>query len=257
VTNTQVTLLQLDNYGPWTVTPEPRRETDLQALQADVYAELATRLGALEGYVFFGRFDNVVAVTNGLTRRDHERLQAGIRARFPITVSLSTARAETPAAALAAATTRLQDAGGAQEAARTEALCWNGAEVAPESGDVQLAHFDVVDATARYTDREDAYTALLRIQRTGLALAERLHERGALSFFVGGDNFIAVCPSLDGREYEAVVDAVADDVGVDLRVGVGRGGTAGEAGMAAKLALEECRERDTTVAGDLPAAPES
>ncbi|MDL0139842.1 GTP cyclohydrolase IIa, partial [Halobacterium salinarum] len=26
MTNTQVTLVQLDNYGPWTVTPSPRRE---------------------------------------------------------------------------------------------------------------------------------------------------------------------------------------------------------------------------------------
>ncbi|HII51742.1 MAG TPA: GTP cyclohydrolase IIa, partial [Halobacteriales archaeon] len=26
MTNAQLTLIQIDNYGPWTVTPKPRRE---------------------------------------------------------------------------------------------------------------------------------------------------------------------------------------------------------------------------------------
>ena len=28
----QMTLIQIDNYGPWTVTPRPRNESDLQIL---------------------------------------------------------------------------------------------------------------------------------------------------------------------------------------------------------------------------------
>jgi GTP cyclohydrolase IIa len=254
VTNTQVTLVQLDNYGPWTVTPEPRRETDLQALQADLYADLATRVGTLDGYVFFARFDNIVAVTNGTDRADHEELQAAIRARHPVTVSLSTATGSTPRAALATATENLQASGGAQDAGRTEALRW---DVEQTGGDLQLAHFDVVDATARYTDREDAYSALLSIQRAGLALAEHLYSRGALSFFVGGDNFIAACPDLDREDYEAAIEHVQEAVGVDLRVGVGRGDRATAAGMAAKHALEECREGGDAVTGDLPAGRSS
>ena len=250
MTNTQVTLVQLDNYGPWTVTPEPRREPDLQALQAGLYADLATRFGAHDGYVFFARFDNVVAVTNGTDRADHERVQAAMRARHPVTVSLSTATGETPRAALAAATEKLQATGGAQDPGRTESLRW---DVEDAGGGVQLAHFDVVDATARYTDREDAYTTLLSIQRTGLALADHLYSRGALSFFVGGDNVIAVCPDLGRDDYEAAIEHVRETVGVDLRVGVGRGDTATEAGLAAKYALEECRENGDAVAGDLSA----
>jgi len=33
VTQTQATLIQIDTYGPRTVTPEPRREVDLQTIQ--------------------------------------------------------------------------------------------------------------------------------------------------------------------------------------------------------------------------------
>ena len=29
----QMTLIQIDNYGPWTVTPRPRTESDLQIVQ--------------------------------------------------------------------------------------------------------------------------------------------------------------------------------------------------------------------------------
>ena len=29
----QMTLIQIDNYGPWTVTPRPRTESDLHSLQ--------------------------------------------------------------------------------------------------------------------------------------------------------------------------------------------------------------------------------
>ena len=52
VTNTQVTHIQIDNYGPWTVTPEPRREVDLQTLQSRLYADLSQLFGNRDGYVW-------------------------------------------------------------------------------------------------------------------------------------------------------------------------------------------------------------
>jgi GTP cyclohydrolase IIa len=63
----------------------------------------------------------------------------------------------------------------------------------------------------------------------------------SLSFFVGGDNVIAVCPELGRAEYRDAIDHVSEAVDVELKVGVGRGRTAAEAGMDAKHALETCR----------------
>ena len=256
MTNAQVTLVQLDNYGPWTVTPEPRPEPDLQALQAELYADLSRQFGARDGYAFFARFDNMVAVTNGLDGDDLAAVQETIGNRYPVTVSLATAAAASPAAALATATERLQNAGGAQEADRTEVLAGDPTgETSPDA--LQVAHFDVVDATDRYTDRLDAFTTYARIERAYGALRERLHaEHGALTFFVGGDNAIAVCPALDRDALADAMAAVEATVDVELRVGVGRGAVATEAGMAAKHALESAREREVTVEGDLPARPE-
>jgi len=255
VSRTQITLVQIDNYGPWTVTPDPRRETDLQALQASLYADLSELVGRSDGYVFYTRFDNMIAVTNGLDRTDHARIQESVGNRFPVTVSLGTGVGETPVAALEAATERLQDAGSAQDDDRTAVLSGEFlGERRRSAGDLHVAHFDVVDSTGRYTDRLNAYDSFVAIQEAyGSLLAHMRTTHDSMSFFVGGDNVIAVCPDLPEGAYQRAIDHVREDVGVDLQVGVGSGATAHEAGMAAKYALEECRHNGTAVEGT-PAA---
>jgi len=69
----------------------------------------------------------------------------------------------------------------------------------------------------------------------------------SLSFFVGGDNIIAVCDAVDREGYADAIEHVHETVGVDLKVGVGTARTAQSAGMAAKHALETCREENTDV----------
>lgn len=260
MTGIQVSLFQLDNYGPWTVTPEPRPEPDLQALQARLYADVAAMIGSRSGYVFYTRFDNMVAVTNGIDREDHRSIQRTIANRYPITISIGIGTGETPAAALADATERLQSAGSAQDATRTEVLA--GPPLVEDDrtagGDrtgetVTVAHFDVVDVTGKYTDRVDAYDAHLRVQEATHSLARHLYDAtGSLAFFVGGDNVIAVCPPLPIEAYRAAIDHVERDVGVEFQVGVGTGETAIDAGMEAKHALERCRRDGTRIEG-LPA----
>jgi GTP cyclohydrolase IIa len=251
VTNTQVTLVQIDNYGPWTVTPEPRREPDLQTLQSRLYADLAQVVGNRGGYVFFARFDNMLAVTNGLTREDHAMIQESIGNRYPVTVSFSIAAARTPTDALSTATAQLQDAGSAQDDGRREIL--RGAPI-PErdrsEDDVEIAHFDVDDATEKYTDELHAFDTFVHIEGGYYALMRHLHERAdSLAFFVGGDNVIAVGAGLSRDAYAAAIDHVEEAAGVRLKVGVGRDRDARAAGMAAKHALEACRKNGTRVEG--------
>jgi GTP cyclohydrolase IIa len=241
----QASLLQLDNYGPWTVTPAPRPEMTLQALQARLYADVAAFVGERGGYAFYARGDNVVALTNGLDREDHAALQRRVRESSPVTASIGIGAASTPAAALADATARLQEAGSAQDAARTEVL---RGEFVEGSQEVQIAHFDVVDATGTYTDSVDAYAAHAAIRRGVDALAGHLYrEHDALAFFVGGDNAIAVCPDLSRADFEGVIDAVHTASETVWRVGVGEGPSCQSAGMDAKHALEVGRETGDSV----------
>lgn len=164
-----------------------------------------------------------------------------------MTISLSVAVDPDPVDALGTATSRLQDAGSAQDRTRQEIL--RGETLAAQQeDDVQIAHFDVNDATDRYTDRLNEFDTFIHIEQGYAELMRYMRmAHDSLSFFVGGDNVISVCSSIDKPEYADAVEHVQETVGVDLKVGVGRDQTAQNAGMAAKHALERCRENGTTV----------
>lgn len=251
----QLSLLQLDDYGPWTVTPEPRREPELQALQGRLYADFADFVGGRDGYAFYDRFDNMIAVTNGIEPTEHARFQRRVRNRYPITASVGIGRARTPAAALGVATRALQRAGSAQDPDRKEVLRADAEGIADDVTErVTVAHFDVVDATGTLTDRRNAADAGLAIRETALSLSQFLRaEYDCVAHFVGGDNVIAVCPDLDRKAFAAATDHVADAVGVELQVGVGEGETAVAAGSEAKHALETCRETGRRITRGVPA----
>ncbi|MFB6298410.1 MAG: GTP cyclohydrolase IIa [Salinirussus sp.] len=247
----QAALLQLDNYGPWTVTPEPRREPELQALQARLYADFADFVGGRDGYVFYGRFDNMVALGGALDRSAYARFQTRVENRYPVTASIGVGHDETPAAALGAASGLLQEAGSAQDGDRREVLAVDGPVGATG---VTVAHFDVVDATGTYTDRDHAYDVELVVREVADTLSRYMRtEHDSLSYFVGGDNVIAVCPDLSAAAFDRAVEHVHDRTGVRLQVGFGRGTTAVAAGTGAKHALETCREADKRVSA-APAA---
>ncbi|MFB6173297.1 MAG: GTP cyclohydrolase IIa [Halobacteriales archaeon] len=242
-------LVQIDEYGPWTVTPAPKRETDLQALQAELFADFAEFAGERDGYAFYGRFDNMVAVTNGRDPESHRRFQRRVRNSSPVTVSVGVGRAETPVAALGAASEQVQAAGSAQSADRREAF--GVADEAPAGSErVTVAHFDVVDVTGSLTDRANAVDATLAVQEATLELARHLRaEHDSVAHFVGGDNVIAICPDLDAGAFDEAVSHVREAAGTELQVGVGRARTAHAAGDEAKAALEVCRETGTRVQG--------
>jgi len=249
VTNTQVTHIQIDNYGPWTVTPEPRREVDLQTLQSRLFADLSQLFGNRDGYVFFSRFDNMIAVSNGLDMDDHALIQESVGNRYPVTMSLSVATGKSPVQALGDATNQLQEAGSAQDKHRREIL--KGRTIDDEfrtDEDVQIAHFDVNDATGKYTDQLNEFDTFIHIEQGYAELMRYMRQaHDSLCFFVGGDNVIGVCPDLDEADYRDAVDHVNEAVDVDLKVGVGHGRTAQSAGMDAKHALEDCRATGTDV----------
>jgi len=247
-TGTRMVALQLDDYGPWTTTPAPRRETDLQALQARLFADVADFFGERDGYAFAGRYDNMVGVATRIAPGDFERLQERVRNRYPVTLSVGVGTAATPAAALDAAGAVLREAGSAQASDRREVLDHRTDGVPP--GPVTVAHFDVVDATGEYTDSVSPARADIDIRRGVLELADHLRtEYDAVTQFVGGDNAIAVCPRLDRAAVDAVMDHVREATGVDLQVGVGHGPTAHAAGDDAKHALEDCRATGARIRG--------
>ena len=227
----QMTLIQIDNYGPWTVTPRPRNESDLQILQAELYADLERQFANKKGLVFFTRFDNLLAVTNGIDEEDHLRIQRSIRNRYPITISMGVGAAETPHEAQKLATIALQKEGGAQSSKRKEILAIDSLAPADENNLVQAAHIDINSVTETLTDIESAFDANFMVNK-------------ALLFFIGGDNFMAPCNGLSEKEIEDILVEINDEIGIGLKAGIGVGRNMEDAAYMADLGLEEIRDHD-------------
>ncbi len=237
----QMTLIQIDNYGPWTVTPTPRTESDLQILQAELYADLQRLFAAKQGLVFFTRFDNMLAITNDTDVEDHLRIQRSIRNRYPVTVSMGVGAAETPYDAQRNATKALQTYGGAQSEDRSEVLAIDALANKDESF-VQLAHIDINGITESLTDIIPAYDTSFIVNRVQHFLMKKLIEKGSLLFFIGGDNFMSPCNGLEPQGLLKIIEEIEDEINVALKAGVGKAPTAEKAANLADLALEEIRD---------------
>ncbi len=235
-----MTLIQIDNYGPWTVTPTPRTEADLQILQAQLYADLQRQFAAKQGLVFFTRFDNMLAVTNNVDVEDHLRIQRSIGNRYPITVSMGVGAAETPYEAQRNATTSLQGYGGAQSEERSEILAIDDM-VNKEDSFVQIAHIDINGITDSLTDIIPAYDTSFIVNRVQHFLMKKLIEKGSLLFFIGGDNFMSPCNGLTPEGLVKIIEEIKEETNIALKAGVGKAPTAEKAANLADLALEEIR----------------
>ena len=239
----QMTLIQIDNYGPWTVTPRPRTESDLQILQAELYADLQRQIAAKKGLVFYTRFDNLLAITNGLNREDHLRIQRSIKNRYPITISMGVGAAETPHEAQKLATMVLQKEGGAQSSDRKEILAIDSL-VDPEDSFVQIAHIDINSVTDTLTDIESAFDTSFMVNKTQHYLMTKLVRKGALLFFIGGDNFMSPCNGLSEQELQDILIEIDEEIEIGLKAGIGRSDNAEDAAYMADIGLEEIRDKN-------------
>ena len=236
----QMTLIQIDNYGPWTVTPKPRNESDLQILQAELFADIQKQFATKKGLVFFTRFDNMLAITNGINEEDHLRIQRSIKNRYPVTISMGVGAAETPHEAQKLATVALQKEGGAQSSDRKEILAIDSL-VDEDSGYVQVAHIDINSVTETLTDVESAFDTSFMVNKAQHYLMTKLIKKGALLFFIGGDNFMSPCNGLSEKEIEEILMEINDEIGIGLKAGIGRGRNAEDAAYMADIGLENIR----------------
>ncbi|MGN1362357.1 MAG: GTP cyclohydrolase III [Methanobrevibacter sp.] len=237
----QMTLIQIDNYGPWTVTPRPRNESDLQILQAELFADVQRQVAMKKGLVFFTRFDNMLAITNGLNEEDHLRIQRSIRNRYPITISMGVGAAKTPHEAQLKATLALQHEGGAQSSNRKEILAIDSMADSDDSY-VQVAHVDINSVTETLTDKESAFDTNFMVNKAQHYLMTKLIKKGALLFFIGGDNFMAPCNGLSEEEIKEILIQIKDEIGIGLKAGIGRGRNAEDAAYMADLGLRKIRK---------------
>ncbi|MDD5111154.1 MAG: GTP cyclohydrolase IIa [Candidatus Altiarchaeota archaeon] len=231
----QVTLIQIDNYGPWTTTPLPKKEAYLQGLQAGIYRTLQKKFSMKKALVFPMRYDNLLAITNGMDEKAHRTILDQLKYKFPVSLSMSVATGKTPYEAQANATRRLSREGGAKHAHRKSVLAIDGLSDDPLS----IAHADIDSITA-HTD-SNVYDSYVRVVSTGQSLTNLLAPYGALVFYMGGDNFIIPCGNAGKKEFLEIFKAIEQESGVGLKAGIGSGRNAEAAVGRASMGLKKIR----------------
>lgn len=235
-----MTVVQIDNYGPWTVTPEPKREADLQVLQAELYADIERLFASKGALAFFCRFDNMFVISNGLTEKDHQEIQQSIRYRYPITISMGIGSGSTAYEAQKIATEALQKFGSSKSSARKEVLAIGNELVNGTNSLVQIAHIDI-NGTTIYTDTKPIYDSYIIVNKVHQILMQELLKRGALVFYAGGDNFISPSNGVSESDFKKIFDSVESTTNVKLKVGIGQGKLAEEAAHLAAKSLDLIR----------------
>lgn len=233
----QITVVQVDNYGPWTETLGPDREPRLQVLQARLYALLQESFSSKGGMVFFNRFDEMVAVTNGITVAEHVDIVSKIERRFPVTVSMGIGSGEDALKAAARASAALQSLGGAQSPHRRSSV---SAVPTITDGKVEIAHLDIKNVT-RLTDTEPVYVTSNLMVRLQNELIEKFNAARGLVFYLGGDNFMGVSAGLPKQFYHDLYDYLVSIVG-EVRISVASAAKARKAAELATRGLDRLRK---------------
>ncbi len=240
----QLTLIQLDNYGPWTELLGVDRESDLQILQADIYADLQRMFALERGLVFFNRFDNMLAVSNGMSIKEHEVILRSVARRYPVSISMGIGSAESPFEAQVLATKALQNSGSAQSETR-KSIVAHRTDSNSGKAYVQIAHIDINGFTLHVTDRESAYQSTYLIYSSTAVLMRMFADKGALLFFNGGDNFVSVCNGLNKSDFEEIFNRFETSMNMNLKAGIGFGKNALDALSRANEGLSLIRDKKT------------
>ncbi|HKM77252.1 MAG TPA: GTP cyclohydrolase IIa [Candidatus Bathyarchaeia archaeon] len=236
----QMTVIQIDNYGPWTDTLGNDREHRLQVLQAELYSSFQEKFAKREGLVFFNRFDEMLAVTNGISREQHREIQIEINNQFPFTVSMGVGVGRTAFDAQVNASKLLQKTGSAQsEIRKAEFAC--ATTLDGNESCVQIIHIDIDRITETSTDHASAFETSIKVMTVYADLMRSLKDHQALLFYIGGDNFMGVA---NGVSVDTITSLLKDyhDSNIELKCGIGIAKTGRKAAELATTNLHKIRQ---------------
>ncbi|MGH9923007.1 MAG: GTP cyclohydrolase IIa, partial [Nitrososphaerales archaeon] len=107
---------------------------------------------------------------------------------------------------------------------------------------VQIMHVDVDGSTSKVSSKLSPYEISSLIAKLHTKLSEAFMTKGALTFFLGGDNFMVISNGVTRDEANDVLGLVTDGMNIKLKCGIGRARTAREAAKLATKALDAIRD---------------
>ncbi|MEW6603526.1 MAG: GTP cyclohydrolase IIa [Thermoproteota archaeon] len=231
----QLTIIRIEGYGPWTVTLGYDREAQLQMLQAKIYHDVQRLFSSKDGIVFFNRFDEYFAITNGLDADDHREIQRELAKSYKdLTMSMAIGSGKTAFEAnLNAYHARKEGVTLDREAKIFGSI--------HEADLAQIMHVDV-DSSTKVGNRLSPYEVTALVMKTYSRLAEEFLKYNSLAFFLGGDNVMVISNGMTKEQADEVIKKVTSGIDIKLNCGIGIGKNGRRAAEAATTALDTIRD---------------
>ncbi|MFQ5573442.1 MAG: GTP cyclohydrolase IIa [Nitrosopumilaceae archaeon] len=231
----QLTIIKINGYGPWTLTLGSDREHELQMLQASLYKNVQKLFSEKNGLVFLNRSDEFFAITNSLTLEDHIEIQEKLESTFDLKLSMSIGYADSPFDA------NLK----AYEGKKSEVFLNKEHNIygflnGKVDQKVTIMHLDVENLTST-RQTKSPYEISYSIFKLYAKMSEFFLDKKAMTFFMGGDNFMVVSTENSKENAREFLDLIKEE-GITLNCGIGTGNTAREAVKLATKSLDTIRE---------------
>jgi len=232
----QLTIIKINGYGEWTLTLGSDREHELQMLQASLYKEIQKLFSEKNCIVFLNRSDEFFAITNGLSIEDHIEIQEKLERLFDLKLSMSIGYAESPFDA------NLK----AHEGKKSEVFLNKEHNIygflnGKTNQKVTIMHLDVEDLTSTRKTKSP-YEISSSIFKLYAKMSEFFLNKKAMTFFMGGDNFMVVSSENSKENAREFLDLIKKEQGIILNCGIGTGTTSREAIKLATKSLDTIRK---------------
>jgi len=232
----QLSILKINDYGPWTLTLGSDREHELQILQASLYLEIQKFFSKKNCLVFLNRADEFFVASNGLGLEDHIEIQKNLKAKFNIKLSISIGYADTPFEA-----NKKAYEGKKNNVSLSDEHNIFGFINESLENQVTVLHFDVDNLSSRKKTLSP-FEISLNIFKLYSKMSQFFIEKNSLAFFMGGDNFMVIS-SIEGKKNaKNFIELIKKEDGILLNCGVGIGKTPREAVSRATKSLDTIRE---------------
>lgn len=244
----QITIVRIDGYGAWTLGLGSDREAALQMLQAKVYYDLQRLFSELGCLVYPNRFDEYFVISSRLSLQKHLQIQAELGKQYsalklsmaigigrtPYEANIRAYRARKQCLALDKRRSIFGKRGTSHYSLNQNSIKYN-------NNIVQIMHIDVNDSK-KLTSKLSPYEVTMLVSKIGLLLSQRFLKKGAITFFIGGDNFMVVSNGTTKQSARRIIQMVSQDTGIKLNCGLGTGRTGRKAAQAATKALDTIRD---------------
>lgn len=235
----QLTIIRIEGYGPWTLTLGSDREAQLQMLQARIYHDVQRLFSERDGIVFFNRFDEYFAITNGIDADDHLRIKNELASLYDnMSMSMTIGSGKNAFEAnFNAYRTRKEGRKMLDDNNNSKIF----GSINSHADIAQIMHIDI-DSSAKVGNWLSPYELTAFVMKIYSRIAEDFLKHNSLAFFLGGDNIMVISNGMTKEQADEVLKKVTADNDIKLNCGIGLAKTGRKAAEAATKALDTIRD---------------